>query len=160
MSVKRKSKEQVAKRTIEGDVFMEAVRFSDHMLAEINILLSIWGMTAVQYYALRVLYVHDTDGFGLPSGEVGKLLPTRVPDVTRLLDRLADKGWLIRARDQNNRRVVRAQLTNIGFELVESVDAPLKELEKKLLERLNDANKKTLKELLEQVSSPSSNALD
>lgn len=148
MSKKHKSKESVAHTTIEGDIFMGAVRFSDQMSAEITKLLSIWGMTAVQYYALHVLYVHDTDAIGLPSGAIGKHLPTRVPDVTRLLDRLAAKGWLTRERDQNNRRVVRALLTNIGRELVESVDAPLKELETKQLEHMSKADKAQLKALL------------
>ena len=149
MSKTHKRKEQVYSTTVENDIFVAAVRYSDKMLAEINQLLSIWGMTALQYNALRIIYAHDDQNIGLPSGEIGKHLYTRVPDVTRLLDRLADKGWLSRERDANNRRVVRARLTDIGIELVESIYAPLQALEEKSLAHMNEADKSELKRLLD-----------
>ena len=149
MPNKHKRKEQVGLSTVENDIFVGAVRYTDKMLAEINQLLSIWGMTVLQYNALRILYVYDEKNTGLPSGDIGKYLYTRVPDVTRLLDRLADKGWLIRERDSNNRRVVRARLTKIGIELVESIYLPLNELEEKNLAHMNNTDKLELKRLLD-----------
>ena len=127
---------------------MKAVKFSDQMLSEMNQLFSIWGMTALQHNALRVLYENETEE-GLASKELGKQLYTRVPDVTRLLDRLADKGWLVRERDPNNRRVVRARLTAIGEELIASITAPLKELEARQLEQFSLEDKRELIRLFE-----------
>jgi len=144
-------KAEIGISSIEADIFNSAVRYSDSALAAINQLLSIWGMTSLQHAALRVIYVHDTDGVGIPSGEIGKHLVTRVPDMTRLLDRMADKGWLTRERDASNRRVVRARLTDIGVELVESVHSSLDVLEKEQLSHLSKQEKINLKYLLEKA---------
>ena len=141
-------KAEIASITLEAEIFNGTVRHSDQMSAAINQLLSIWGMTSLQHAALRVIYVQDTDETGIPSGEIGKHLVTRVPDITRLLDRMADKGWLVRERDETNRRVVRARLTEIGVELVESVHSSLVALEKEQLAHLSDADRAELNRLL------------
>ena len=151
MSNKRKRTALIGKLNIEAEIFMSATRLSDQSLAEINQLLSVWGMTALQYNALRVIYVKDVDDTGLPSLEIGKRLYTRVPDVTRLLDRLADKGWVTRKRDEKNRRVVRTRLTQIGIELLESIYMPLTELEVGRFSHLSDEEKQTLEKLLNKA---------
>jgi len=151
MSNNRKRTALIGALKIETEIFTSAVKLSDKTLAEANQLLSIWGMTVLQYNALRVLYVKDTANEGLPSKEIGRRLYTRVPDVTRLLDRLADKGWLTRERDPINRRVVRSRLTKIGAELVESIYMPLQELESKQLATLTEEEKKTLATLLNKA---------
>ncbi len=148
MSSKRKRQALIGKISTEAEIFSASVKLSDQMLNEANQLLSVWGMTTLQYNALRVLYVKDSENQGLPSKEIGQRLFTRVPDVTRLLDRLAEKGWVTRERDPNNKRVVRTQLTNIGIELVESAFLPLQELESKQLDHMNDVQKAQLAALL------------
>ncbi|MEE9309593.1 MAG: MarR family transcriptional regulator [Cocleimonas sp.] len=154
MSNNRKRSMLVGEVKIETDIFMNAVKLSDKTLSEANELLSIWGMTVLQYNALRVIYVKDginNNHKGLPSKEIGQRLYTRVPDVTRLLDRLADKGWLIRERDTINRRVVRSRLTEIGVQLVESAYKPLQELESQQLSLLTEEEKVELARLLSKA---------
>ncbi len=148
MSNNRKRTALIGEVKIETEIFIGAVGLSDKLLAEANQLLSIWGMTVLQYNALRVLYVKDSKDEGLPSKELGQRLYTRVPDVTRLLDRLSDKGWITRERDKKNRRIVRSRLTTIGIELVESVYLPLQELESKQLSSLTREEKELLARLL------------
>jgi len=146
--------EKVDNVKIETDIFMNATKLSDKTLAEANQLLSIWGVTVLQYNALRVMYVKnssDNNNEGLPSKEIGQRLYTRVPDVTRLLDRLADKGWITRERDTVNRRVVRSRLTTIGIELVESICKPMQELESQQLSSLTEKEKQTLAMLLRKA---------
>lgn len=149
MSNTHKRQTEIGLSSIESDIFIAATRYSDQTLTEMNQLLSLWGMTVLQHNTLRILYVHDWEGAGLSSGEIGKHLYTRVPDLTRLLDRLADKGWLVRERDENNRRVVRSRLTEIGIELVESAHTTLKAQEEKQLAHLGESDKQELKRLLD-----------
>ena len=151
MSNQRKRKGLIKNSHIEADIFTAATSFSDQTLAEVSELLSIWGMTPLQYNALRVLYVEDKDDIGIPSKEVGSRLYTRVPDVTRLLERMVDKGWITRERDSVNKRLVRSRLTDIGIELVESAYTPLRELESKQLNHLSAKEKKTLSDLLNKA---------
>lgn len=132
---------------------------NDQTLAAKNELLSIWGITVLQHNALQVLYEKDVQEIGLPSREIGQGLHTRVPDVTRLLDRLADKGWVIRERDIENRRIVRTRLTKIGKELVASIANPIKDLQLELFKHLSQKEREDLLGLLAKanhISTPSS----
>lgn len=139
------------RETIEAEIFINTVRLNDKTLAEANKLLSIWGMTFLQYSTMRLLHDKDLEDKGLASKDIGKNLYTRVPDVTRLLDRLAEKDWIIRERDIDNRRIVRSRLTKIGKELVTSVYLPVKELEKRQLSSLTNIEKETLAKLLSKA---------
>ncbi len=141
----------ISNSTLESEIFIATTSYSDQALAQVHELLSIWGMTPLQYNALRVLYTEDKQDLGLPSKEIGSCLTTRVPDVTRLLDRMVDKGWITRERDTINKRVVRSRLTDIGIKLVESAYAPLMELESKQLNHLSDNEKNKLSELLKKA---------
>ncbi len=141
MSNNQNRKAIIGKPHLEEGILMSAIALGDQALAVSNKLLSIWGMTVLQYNALKVLYVEDSDGEGVPSKEIGQRLYTRVPDVTRLLERMVDKGWITRERDSVNKRVVRSKLTEIGIQLVESAYLPLKESESKQLEHLTDTEK-------------------
>ena len=136
-----KSTENNENEDIDLSILVSIIRFNDQILTEENKLLSIWGMTVLQYNALQVIYENDVEKVGLSSREIGKGLNTRVSDITRLLDRLADKKWVIRERDEENRRVVRTRLTPIGRELVKSASPSLKELRVKLLEGLSQSEK-------------------
>ncbi|WP_299871246.1 MarR family winged helix-turn-helix transcriptional regulator [uncultured Cocleimonas sp.] len=151
MSKNHNRKADIAKPHLEEEIFMSAIALGDRALAESNKLLSIWGMTALQYNALKVLYVEDSKGEGLPSMEIGQRLYTRVPDVTRLLERMVDKGWVTRERDLVNKRVVRSKLTDIGIQLVESAYLPLRESDSKQLEQLTDEEKTELARLLNKA---------
>jgi len=151
MSKNHNRKGDIAKPHLEEEIFMSAIALGDRALAESNKLLSIWGMTALQYNALKVLYVEDSNGEGLPSMEIGQRLYTRVPDVTRLLERMVDKGWVTRERDLVNKRVVRSKLTDIGIQLVESAYLPLRESDSKQLEHLTDEEKTELARLLNKA---------
>lgn len=139
------------RETIEAEIFINTVRLNDKTLAEANKLLSIWGMTFLQYSTMRLLHDKDLEDKGLASKDIGKNLYTRVPDVTRLLDRLAEKNWITRERDIDNRRIVRSRLTKIGKELVTSVYLPVKELEKRQLSSLTNIEKETLAKLLSKA---------
>ena len=148
MPKKRIRKEMTERPNLEHSIFVSAIKLGDNALAEGNKLLSIWGMTALQYNALKVLYVEDPDDEGLASKEIGQQLYTRVPDVTRLLERMVDKGWITRERDLVNKRVVRSRLTEIGVQLVESAYAPLKESQSNQLSHMTEDEKLELSRLL------------
>src|SRR5258706_3777957 len=62
------------------------------------------GLTGTQYNALRIL--RGAGPAGLPCGEVGNRMVRSDPDVTRLLDRLAARCLVARARGPVDRRVV------------------------------------------------------
>ena len=76
-----------------------------------------------QYNALRILRGAGKEG--LSCGEVGARMLHRVPDVTRLLDRLQERGLVRRARQEDDRRVVRVWITPAGKRLIAPLDTAL-----------------------------------
>lgn len=111
-----------------------------------------YGVTHQQYNVLRILYVRDDGGHGVSCSDIGTRLVTRVPDITRLLDRLAKAGLVDRYRCAGDRRVVRARLTSEGVDLVEKMDAPLLAMHDKFCECLTDDELETLMRLIGKLS--------
>lgn len=101
---------------------MRLGRLTSAMLHEMEQVLKPFGLTAVQYNALRILNGAGVDG--LCGSDLATRLISKAPDVPRLLDRLADAGLISRERDPSNRRFVRARITPAGVaQLIESAPA-------------------------------------
>ena len=81
------------------------------------------GITATQYNVLRIL--RGAGKAGLCRNEVRDRLIAQVPDVTRLLDRLEDAGWIERERDSDDRRHVTTRITSAGLALLHKLDGPI-----------------------------------
>jgi len=109
-------------------------------------------LSGPQYNALRILRGAGKDG--LMCSEIGKRMVNRVPDVTRLLDRLEARGLVARVRDAADRRVVVASITPAGLRAIAPLDQPLMELNRRLLGHLGEARLRKLIELLEAARDP------
>jgi DNA-binding MarR family transcriptional regulator len=109
------------------------MRLGDALASHMDRFFRDYGITTLQFNVMRILYVHDPEGEGLPSGSFAARLLRRVPDVPRLIDRLIKAGLLERVRSDDDRRVVRVRLTAKGTELVERINAPLFERDRALL---------------------------
>jgi DNA-binding MarR family transcriptional regulator len=104
------------------------------------------GVSAAQYNVLRILRGAGPDG--LCRNEVRDRLISRMPDVTRLLDRMEQAGLVTRARSSVDRRLVATQLTERGRSLVDSLDAIVAEEHQRRLGHLSQDQLRTLIELL------------
>jgi DNA-binding MarR family transcriptional regulator len=78
-----------------------------------------YGITHDQYNVLRVLRgVHPR---GHPRYEVARRLINRAPDVTRLLDRLEERGLVDRVRSDEDRRLSLSRITSKGLRLLDAM---------------------------------------
>jgi len=85
-----------------------------------------FDLSLSQYNVLRILYGADNDGLTCQS--ISKRLVHRVPDVTRLVNRLTEKKLVQRKKCDHDRRVVWVSLTDEGRKLVKQMMEPLKQL--------------------------------
>jgi DNA-binding MarR family transcriptional regulator len=75
----------------------------------------------------------------------------RDPDITRLVDRLERRVLVARSREDRDRRVITTRITPAGLELLESLDRPIADFNRKMLGPLGEQRLRTLIELLEAV---------
>lgn len=113
------------------------------------------GLSEATYNILRVLRgvrKHPENGKdALPSGEIGCRLVTRVPDVTRLIDRLVKAELVDRIRGEADRRVVLVRITTKGLMLLRKLDTPVLELHRQTLGHMTRSELKQFNQLLERA---------
>ena len=117
-----------------------------HSMAEA---LKPFGVTPTQYNALRILRGAGPDG--LCRNEVGERLIARVPDVTRLLDRLEEMGLIARERDTDDRRLVKTRITPAGLKLLARLDGPVAAAHREQLGHMGERSLRALIDLLAEA---------
>ena len=118
----------------------------EHAMAEA---LKPHDLTPTQYNALRILRGAGQEG--LCRNEVRDRLIARVPDATRLLDRLEEMGHLTRVREGEDRRFVRANISSKGMDLLRRLDAEVIASHHRLLGHLGPRKLKLLIDLLAEA---------
>jgi DNA-binding MarR family transcriptional regulator len=76
---------------------------------------------------------------------------TRMPDMTRLLDRMEEAGLVTRSREREDRRMVLTRITSRGLEILDELDAPMAANHKAQLGHLSNADLRSLIDLLTAV---------
>jgi DNA-binding MarR family transcriptional regulator len=82
---------------------------------------SSFGITGPQLWALKIVSQHA----GLPLGDLSRKMYLHPSTVTGVVDRLEDKGYVVRDRDSVDRRVVRVKLTPAGQDLAAKAPNPI-----------------------------------
>lgn len=129
----------------EERAYLDVVRTADLLSRPVVQLLKEADLSPALYNILRILRGSPQ---GLTCGEIGNRMITRDPDITRLLDRLEKRQLLERARSGRDRRVVLAQITSAGLDLLAQLDEPVRDLHHQLLGHLGEDRLKLLAELL------------
>lgn len=112
-----------------------------------------YGLTPTQYNVLRIL--RGAGPGGLCRNEVGQRLLRPVPDVTRLLDRMAEMKLIGRQRVDEDRRLVQTHITPRGLALLGELDAPMREIHRARLSHVGQAKLKALIHALAEVRAAS-----
>lgn len=107
------------------------------------------GLSLTQYNVLRILGGAGPNG--LCRNEIGQRLITRMPDVTRLLDRMVAAGIVSSVRSTEDRRMVNTTLTEQGRALLDELDPEVDELHQQQLGHLKESELRTLLDLLERA---------
>jgi DNA-binding MarR family transcriptional regulator len=137
--------------TLEEEAAVSIARTAailDHETAQV---MKPFGVTPTQYNVLRIL--RGAGELGLCRNEVGERLVRQVPDVTRLLDRMEEMGWIDRRRSESDRRFVTTVITARGLELLAELDGPLVAFLRQRLTHLGEEQLRAVVALMEGVRS-------
>jgi DNA-binding MarR family transcriptional regulator len=133
----------------EQEAYLALLRTADALQSQVEDWLKEFGLTGTQYNALRIL--RGAGPQGLPCREIGDRMITRDPDITRLLDRLEDRGLVKRARASRDRRVIYGKISSAGLKLLREIDGPLEAKSREILKHVSQGKLERLIELLELV---------
>lgn len=142
--------------SLEQEVFLNLWRTYDRLkLLEEDVFGQV-GLSAQQYNALRLL--QSAHPASMPTLELGSRLISRAPDMTRLLDRLEQRGLLSRERRPDNRRVVEVSITPKGLELLDGIHGKVQECHTLQLGHMSKKSLRQLVELLKTARHPHEDA--
>lgn len=135
----------------EREVILNLARTHSVLSQTFDELFKKYGITSVQYNALRILRGH---GKPVSVYQIGEQMVTRQSDLPRLVDRLVSLGFAEKERCQNDRRVMWVTLTKKGSALLKRIDDPLDELHRDQLKHLSREQLKQLSDLLWLARNP------
>lgn len=142
------------------EAYLNLVRTTEVLTREVATVFRRHDLTQAQYNILRILRGAGTDGLACQA--IGKRLVTLDPDVTRLLDKLEQRGLVARERQHDDRRVVLVRLTAAGTALCDDpqLTADLTALHHQHFARLGPSDTATLIRLLETLRTPAVTSCD
>ena len=134
---------------LEQEAQLSVVRTASLLADAFEQMLRPYGITATQYNVLRILRGAEPDG--LCRNELRDRMLTRMPDVTRLLDRMEDAKLVSRTRDSEDRRQVYTRITPKGLRLLDEADDAVSAEHMRRFHHLGKAQLRTLIDLLKAV---------
>lgn len=107
-----------------------------------------FGLTHAQYNVLRIVG-------GAPEGraraDISARMLDRAPDVTRIVDRLEERGLVERGRGAEDRRQSIARITRKGTALLEQMEPRIRAVHKWLATKISRADAQELSRIAETI---------
>jgi MarR family transcriptional repressor of emrRAB len=124
------------------NLFLVSGRFTDQVEATCKA----EGLTMSHYTVLWVVCL--SEGQSVPMRTVTDGVLTRAADATRLVDRLARDGYVVRANSEEDRRVVLVRATRSGRALFQRLTTSIKALHRNHWSALSVGELRELRRLL------------
>ena len=138
--------------SLEQQAFLSLWRTYDRLRALEDELFGRYELSPQQYNVLRLLKAEHPDP--LPTLALADRLVSRAPDITRMLDKLEQRGLIQRTRPPTDRRTVLVGVTVAGLALVDKISAPLRDCHERQLGHLSGNDLKKLVALLHAARAP------
>jgi DNA-binding MarR family transcriptional regulator len=155
-------KDEIGKRgpfaSPEEEAYLNLLRTTAMLGAGWDRLFKEHGLSESTYNILRILRGHAQDSgtanVGISCQTIGEQLISRLPDVTRLVDRLEKAGLVKRSRTPEDRRVVLVGITKKGLATLAALDEPVAALNRRQLAHLSRAELADVNRLLTKMRRP------
>lgn len=138
--------------SLEQEAFLNVWRTYDRLRSLEDELFEQFGLTPQQYNVLRLLQAQYPGGY--QTLQLAARLVSRAPDITRMIDKLVERGWVERLRHAENRRVVEIRATEAGLARLRQIADRLHECHSRQLGHMSAADLKQLCSLLRLARGP------
>jgi DNA-binding MarR family transcriptional regulator len=106
------------------------------------------GLSSIEWRVLATL--HDSDP--LTVSQLANEILSKQPTVTKLVQRMADQGWVALTADPGDQRRTLVSTTAAGRRLVKPLVEAAKQHEARILRALGSTEKVALRKLLEKIT--------
>jgi DNA-binding MarR family transcriptional regulator len=106
------------------------------------------GLSSIEWRVLATL--HDSEA--LTIGQLAHEVLSKQPTVTKLVQRMAEQGWVSLHADANDQRCTRVVATAAGKRLVKPLVDEAKEHDARMLRALGTIERVALRRLLEKLT--------
>lgn len=114
-----------------------------------NTLLKQFDILPQHYNILRILKGKHPNP--LCPGDIKEVMLDKGTDVTRLLDKLVQKGWVNRSLCEENRRKMDVHITEKGIGILKETEEPMKQIFFELKNRLTEEEAEQMSLLLDKM---------
>jgi DNA-binding MarR family transcriptional regulator len=121
---------------------------ADEVRTELDRACDEYGLTHAQYNVLRIV---RGAAEGRARTEIGARMLDRAPDVTRILDRLEQRGLVERARGAEDKRQSIARVTRKGAALLDEMDPRIRAVHEWFASKIKRADAKELSRIAELI---------
>lgn len=128
---------------------MELIRTADELRGYFTAFYEPHEITPQQYNVLRIL--RGAHPKSLPTMEVAERMVEKTPGITRLLDRLVEKGLVARERPADDRRRVLISISSDGMALLSTLEESVQEVTTAVLNGLSGNQVEQLQTILRHV---------
>lgn len=135
--------------TVAQEATVALLRTTDLVRRRLTKVVGEEDITLQQYNVLRIL--RGSQGKPLCALEIRDRLIEETPGVSRLLDRLLEKGLIRRDRSSTDRRLLECFITGKGLELLGRLDERVNQADAQVLEALSGAEIRALNKLLSKI---------
>jgi DNA-binding MarR family transcriptional regulator len=138
--------------SLEQEAFLSLWRTYDRLRVLEDELFARRDLTPQQYNALRLLCAEHPEK--IRTLDLAARLVSRAPDITRLLDKLEQRGLIVRDRPAENRRIVRIGITPAGIALLDELHEPIRDCHARQLGHLSAGALRNMINLLRAAREP------
>jgi len=135
-ALKQEIAQQLPFSSVEEEALLNVMRTADCLHRAFQHRARDWGVTSTQYNVLRILRGAEPDG--LPTLTIAERVIEKTPGITRMIDRLEAKGLVAREIRSHDRRCVYCRITKKGLKLLELLDRPVNDFNRKAFAALGD----------------------
>jgi DNA-binding MarR family transcriptional regulator len=119
------------------------------LVGRMNALLKPHGLTEPQFNVMRIL--RGQQGASMNLYEISERMVHPTSNVSRIIDKLLEKGWAQRKASKENRRRVDITITPAGLKLLQAVQPSLEAHFKEFATRISEKDAWQLSDTLEAV---------
>ena len=106
-----------------------------------------FGLTPVQHLVLEALWSEE----GLSAGDIGKKLMLDSATLSGILERMAERAWIVKATDEEDKRFIRIYLSDRAKGMKAMLIEEREQANQKILGALSLEEKVLLKRLLRDL---------